>query len=622
MTWNDDLCQPCQKIVINIHRVFEEQLSHPWEERYPDEIYFGSLGIRSCIEHRSSCRFCQVLQLLRKTHFGPQETLIGNNDGSSDSERDDEEENEKREQFLWASPYLNFMEGYRFHSGTNPTSQFSMHSDFFVLNVSYFSEGEEDQLNSTFDWLQSSVDRIRSFTVLLDPTATQEMLYKPREVPLHFDSAIASEWLRACKEHHGETSCRSVSSPASEMLLINCTTREVCQYETTGAYAALSYVWGRVEQPPLTAGRVPLNTSAVIADAVTITLALGLNFIWIDQYCIDQNDDILRQRQINRMSEVYQQAEVTIVAASGSDATHGLPGVGNRPRKPFAKNRQFQSNQLQVMQISSPLDNPTVHSPWNSRGWTLQEAWLSRRLLCFTETQCYWECRGTCTSETVEYHEKVWDSRRGRDVQKSLQSGPRSRNPYTDLTTQTKRTTRYVQKWQALVGEFTVRQLTFDRDALAAVTGILSVIHRDFFTQEESQGSHEPTVALGLPFILGTYDDDPARMATLAAALSWRHPESERGSGHRWLVHRSYAQRRHLFPSWTWAGWKGRTEFDPNWASSRRLEEWDLSFIIRDVVFPETNLHDETSTTQALPHTAQLNTVKYDLIFPCATGAS
>jgi hypothetical protein len=59
---------------------------------------------------------------------------------------------------------------------------------------------------------------------------------------------------------------------------------------------------------------------------------LGKRYLWVDQYCIDQTDEVAKSRQIRHMDRVYEGAYATIVAGAGPDAEFGLPGVTERPR--------------------------------------------------------------------------------------------------------------------------------------------------------------------------------------------------------------------------------------------------------------------------------------------------
>jgi hypothetical protein len=86
--------------------------------------------------------------------------------------------------------------------------------------------------------------------------------------------------------------------------------------------------------------------------------------------------------------------ELTIIAAAGSDPHYGLPGV--------SRTRNVQTTFTVANHVFVAMEDPGLEirtSHWNTRGWTYQEALLSRRRLVFTDTQIYFQCR---TSHHVE----------------------------------------------------------------------------------------------------------------------------------------------------------------------------------------------------------------------------
>ncbi|KAF2810470.1 HET-domain-containing protein [Mytilinidion resinicola] len=132
--------------------------------------------------------------------------------------------------------------------------------------------------------------------------------------------------------------------------------------------------------------RLPQNIPDIISDAITAAKALGYKWLWVDKYCIDQNDPGDKHHQINQMDAIYAGADLTIVAALGDR----LPGVGKTPRKRQPVVRI--GNTAVVSSMGHPHE--TIRSSkWSTRGWTYQEAVLSLRCLVFTDEQLYFECR-------------------------------------------------------------------------------------------------------------------------------------------------------------------------------------------------------------------------------------
>lgn len=148
-----------------------------------------------------------------------------------------------------------------------------------------------------------------------------------------WDYHKARLWLDVCVRCH-ESACEPDSLRIPAMNLIDCEDMVIVKASQEMPWLALSYVWGVNYQIEDLAGyRAGSSLSLVeiprtIRDAITVTLQLGYRFLWVDEYCIDQNDEIQRKDQIDKMDRIYRGADLTIVAAAGMDKMYGLPGVG------------------------------------------------------------------------------------------------------------------------------------------------------------------------------------------------------------------------------------------------------------------------------------------------------
>jgi hypothetical protein len=101
--------------------------------------------------------------------------------------------------------------------------------------------------------------------------------------------------------------------------------------------------------------------------------------------------------QLKQMYLIYSHSCFTIIAAAGSDDSHGLPGV-HVPRKCSPSitigQRTLRSRPFMVHR---ELDL----SPWNGRAWTFQEGLLATLRHVFTEKKVYFECQGYYRFEGV-----------------------------------------------------------------------------------------------------------------------------------------------------------------------------------------------------------------------------
>ena len=192
--------------------------------------------------------------------------------------------------------------------------------------------------------------------------------------------------------------------------LIDCHTHQVVTADHAD-YVALSYVWGPTEDCHEFSEQLPATLPWTIEDAITVTQNLGLRYIWIDRYCINQKQKGHAYLHMSQMDLIYQNAIVTIVAAAGKNPSYGLPGVSRRERRPQLRARIRSTVFINHWPNTQSL---VADSYWASRGWTFQEALLSRRRLVFTDEQVYFECNGMSCYETFQI---PWESLHTSDRQ-------------------------------------------------------------------------------------------------------------------------------------------------------------------------------------------------------------
>lgn len=153
------------------------------------------------------------------------------------------------------------------------------------------------------------------------------------------------------------------------------------------------------------------GVARVVVDPMKITAAFGERFLWVDALCIVQDDFENRMNYIRQMERIYGGAVLTIAAACGVDANVQLPGVSAGSRNPHQEIISF--GDYAMISAVFNLNSSHEYSPWNKRGWTLQEKILSRRCLRFDIDQVFWECQ--CDSwceETVLETNSIFDGSR------------------------------------------------------------------------------------------------------------------------------------------------------------------------------------------------------------------
>jgi hypothetical protein len=334
------------------------------------------------------------------------------------------------------------------------------------------------------------------------------------------------DWIRDCRTHHGQ-SCNNRYSDAlaqrcGDLTLVDVIDGCIVDLPNTTPFVALSYVWGATEMPKLErSNRVELKQPGklfaervddkrvpqVIKDAMHLLRMLNERYLWVDSLCVMQDmskEDM--DKTLQAMARIYASAEFTIVAAGGSDADHGLRGIGGPSRSRVPTHEMYCHDKF------SQRRGYPYSTKWASRGWTFQESAFSHRLLVF-DSLVSWVC-GRCV-----WQEEVFDKSRHQDdwlIERSHADIPMGMleliPPYPDL-----------ERWGDLVGEFSSRTLKYEKDFVEAFAG--------------ATNSMAPMFPGGLIQGLPKFFFDIALLWQPKSGLS-RRPEG---------------------PSWSWTGWKGRT---------------------------------------------------------------
>lgn len=360
---------------------------------------------------------------------------------------------------------------------------------------------------------------------------------------------IVQSWLNICDIEH-RNMCKTSREEARANInfsLINVHTREIVRASTSERYIALSYVWGKgaqsmyrleeVDVPvePFSASehasstlkqlQVPYPAPQTIEDAMTFVKRVDQNYLWTDLYCIDQNDSKAKTEQILQMDKIYHSACFTIVALDGEDADWGLPGVS----RPLEHTKQPTLNlgigRLTATYIYSVWDH-AGKAVWDSRAWTLQERLLSRRFIIIAKSSISMRCKEEVFHDSMEIGNTTSSESSTPSV---LRTPTRLGDEYfweDGSGIELDETEWDYKQYDALVSVYTDRQLTAQSDALNACRGVLNMIS-------------EKT---GYQFTFGLPVQDFHR------ALLWK------------AHHHNTLTRRVGFPSWSWAGWIGRTE--------------------------------------------------------------
>ncbi|KAJ3531622.1 hypothetical protein NM208_g8796 [Fusarium decemcellulare] len=381
---------------------------------------------------------------------------------------------------------------------------------------------------------------------------------EPWEIPL-FDPGLVKKWILGCTKLHGVECKRNMQTKTADLppgfRVINLTTMNVVEPTSEVTYVALSYMWPpekeservQLENKNLDilekqAGLENIALPPIITDAMLLCKQLGETYLWIDRFCIIQDDPKSKHSQIRGMDKIYRLASFTIIAALNDKEGRGLPGLTGRPRQPsIYKPERALDVELRGLNRQQGLGSADT-SLWNGRGWTFQERVLSTRRLYITDHQVLYECCLGHASEELAYYPPH------RNAFSSL-SAPEDKGPETEfeeipgfcrwpkygrginyhITDSTS-----ILDYLDWVANYTSRQLSFGSDILNAFSGI----------------GNSLSEVLGSSFIFGLPEkymlqalmwniSDNTELRTIEPGIpSWSWASSPKRADYTWLADR------------------------------------------------------------------------------------
>lgn len=300
---------------------------------------------------------------------------------------------------------------------------------------------------------------------------------------------IITGWLETCDTEH--RSCTKGSNPLPSRVLDigSAKSRQIRLCVTEGAsasYTALSYCWGEHETITTTKENYKAHLAGIrfatlpptLADAVTITRALGIRYLWIDALCIIQDDEPDWEVESGNMAAVYQNAYLVISADSAANVHEGFLAqkkhrpqgfpvafVGNDRATIFARSKDVHKNPVPLFKTDGGK------YPAQRRAWTLQEQVLANRLVHFIGDEMVWECQSCMWCECMELDNlhissrefKISNSSQRTEYSKALASTDSAKFRY----------------WYHFVDTLVRRYITNDLDILPALSGLAKQMQKN-----------------------------------------------------------------------------------------------------------------------------------------------
>ncbi|KAI1805073.1 HET-domain-containing protein [Daldinia bambusicola] len=365
----------------------------------------------------------------------------------------------------------------------------------------------------------------------------------PSITPSHI-SKVAARWRQECSETH--TNCVKLDSanalPTRVVDISDSESGRIRIYESNGEkmpYVGLSHCWGGIIPSVTTTANLKARTTSGMnidelpqnfRDAIQVTRALGMKYLWIDALCIIQDSKSDWDKEAKRMYSVYAGAAVTISVLDSAGSTEGF-------LKPTRAPLAVISAEYAVQKVYPDINEYLVQSPLNGRGWCMQERLLAKRVLHFGKEQMFWECLSGFRCEDGKSFSGDSD---GHFVALFIKIRKRigiaaARGIELDW-----------KAWYQLLEEYTTRKFTIVADKLPAVVGAATLFKRTRRTATYIAGLWQEDIARGLLWCAHYYHV-PGRKV-------WGISSTDQ------ISELSKPPRKRA-PSWSWASLDGALDF-------------------------------------------------------------
>jgi hypothetical protein len=266
------------------------------------------------------------------------------------------------------------------------------------------------------------------------------------------------------------------------------------------------------------------------ADAIEVVRFMGYQYIWIDAFCIIQDDSDDLQRELPRMGDIYRYADFTIYTAGAANSHAGafLPRDPQkyRPCSLSIKINTSHGDIVQDITLATTHYGPDYLDP---RGWVLQERILSSRCLIFGQ-QMAWSCSEAEAQETNPVMRRTRLNK--------LVFSPASfrsliyQNPQAAIKIRTPAPVAF-RSWYNLVEHYSDKELAQSSDNLNAVSGLAALCHETFgFTY--LAGLWKEHLHAGLAWYVASNDERATVQDIQEPSWSWSSVGKVRLSYRKW----------------------------------------------------------------------------------------
>jgi len=319
-------------------------------------------------------------------------------------------------------------------------------------------------------------------------------------------------------------------------------------------YIALSHCWG--EAQPMTTVKSNLRAHydkipfrqlpATFRDAVLLTSALKLRYLWIDSLCIVQDDQDDWETEAGKMAAVYGCSYLTLAVLHSPNNHGGCFSHRYTKQRPSlldsewisrvpteSKAIQYRDRDGAVQTTMTRIKPDNAHSlflglehndtPLGARAWALQERLLAPRTLYFHHEELVWECKAgvNCECQNLQLF--------GYGLREMFWNEPRTLCPKTDYHWDGAEDRNSAgDAWLRLVTAYSTLKLTKRSDVLPALSGM---------------ARHFSPFLVDGGYVAGLWSND------LPRSLMWEKVPQDHCSG----PFTFHALPQNDIPSWSWA---------------------------------------------------------------------
>lgn len=269
-----------------------------------------------------------------------------------------------------------------------------------------------------------------------------------------------------------------------------------------GKYMTLSHCWGKdgargmftTTRDSLNQRRFGMHFSelpATFRDAIKLTRALDVRYLWIDSLCIIQGDKVDWEAESGRMGVVYSNSYLNIAATNSRNSQGGLfrfHTESSQSSSCHSTKSLIPTGSKKIEAVSGSTANVFVRkarttshsdfdtrmalqigtqSPLLTRAWVLQERLLSPRTVHFHREEMVWECASAANCECTElsiHNDNTWNL--FWDLSANL------RYAYSALSRDSLPAREKGFIWMDIVEYYTSLALTEPLDILPALSGL------------------------------------------------------------------------------------------------------------------------------------------------------